>query len=456
MQGATVDVPTFGTIAPGEYRLFARVYDYNQGVNTVRFDLSGVEVTVVAEPTGRTGYRWVSAPVTVTRPVESVIMQATEVNETYIQIDAVVVAEDMGTDEPIVRDMSTSGFNYIFNVRRMKPQGQWSATFAKPNNEPALTMTMPAGCVDEVILGDAVPELQPGNPETMPYVLGHSQLTKEQFRAGERLFRNYVATIEPHSGPASIASVEYLQCPTASPESVGLLVRREGAIDIIHSTLDPNEQCAWSGAEQPFSAAAEFALVTVTGEGVTRAVVVNGTRLSYGSFELRPRPSPRGQVVAVDLEANTITIDMPLEAPEAFADTVIISGNELHITSSTITHARVEGNTTVLEFGDVLSIVGMGAVAALDGATLTADRPLTGYGKIEGGRHQGRWLYNEDKTRGFRIGAIVGNSFVLEGVEGNLGAVFTDADGDGRALYWISDIGPGDEYIIKSVTSVQR
>lgn len=456
MQGATVTAPTSDTIAPGKYRLFAHVYDYNQGTNSIQFDLGGTPITITAEPTGRTGYRWVSAPVTTTQPFEAVTMTAAEVKETYVQINNVVITEDLGADEPIVRDMSTSGFNYIFNVRRMEPEGIWSATFAKPDNEPALTMTMPAGCVEEVILGDGVPELQPGNPEKMPWVLGHNQLTREQFRAGERLFRNYVATIEPHNGPASITSVEYLQCPSASPEAVGVLVRREGAVDIIHSAPDPTEECAWSGAEMPFSATAEFALVTVTAEGVKRAVVVNGTQLSYGGFELRPRPSPQGKVLAVDLAANSITIDLPLEAPEAFADTVVITGNEQHSTSSTITQARVEGNTTVLEFGDVLCTVGMGAVASIDGTKLTADRPLSGYGKTEGGRHAGRWLYNEDRTRGFRIGSVVGNSFALEGVEGDLGAVFADADGDGRALYWVSDIGPGDNYIIKSVTSVQK
>ena len=136
--------------------------------------------------------------------------------------------------------------------------------------------------------------------------------------------------------------------------------------------------------------------------------------------------------------------------------TVIITGNELQKTSYTITRAVVEGNTSVLEFGDVQCIVGMGAVASIDGAGVTSDRPLAGYGRNDNGRHEGRWLYNEDRTRGFRIASVRVNTFELETAEEDLNTVFTDADGDGRALYWISDVGPGDDYIIKAVTSVER
>ena len=100
----------------------------------------------------------------------------------------------------------------------------------------------------------------------------------------------------------------------------------------------------------------------------------------------------------------------------------------------------------------------MGAVAGIDEATktITSDRRLTGYGRTDGGRHVGRWLCNQDHSQGFRIASIRGNKIQLEGVDGELGAIFRDVDGDGRRLYWISDIGPGDMFRIPTTTHYAR
>jgi len=83
-------------------------------------------------------------------------------------------------------------------------------------------------------------------------------------------------------------------------------------------------------------------------------------------------------------------------------------------------------------------------------------REILGYGRTDGGMHEGRWLYNEDRSAGFRMAEIKGRSFTLEGVEGDLDDVFTDADGDGRRLYWVSDIGPGDTIRIPTATHYAR
>ena len=136
----------------------------------------------------------------------------------------------------------------------------------------------------------------------------------------------------------------------------------------------------------------------------------------------------------------------------------MILGNDLHSTTYTVKEIEVVNGRTKLSFGDVLYIVGMGAVALTNAetATVTSDRNLTGYGGVDGGMHAGCWLYNEDKSRGFRIAAIGGKEFTLEGAEGDLEEVFADASGDGRRLYWISDIGPGDTYRIPTATHFAR
>ena len=186
-----------------------------------------------------------------------------------------------------------------------------------------------------------------------------------------------------------------------------------------------------------------------------RVEVVNGTLLQLGGFSLRPEPSPEGTVLAAAADGNAITLDVEVANPGSLRDTVVIIGNDLHQTSYTITAAETVHGRTQLHFGDTLFIVGMGAVAGVDPAAgaVTSDRQLSGYGRIDGGRHAGRWLLNEGKSRGFRIASIEGRSFTLEEAAEELDADFSDADGDGRRLYWISDIGPGDTFRIPMTTS---
>ncbi len=456
-QGAEIKIKT-PEIAAGKVKVFMHIYDYNKGTNQLDISLGGVTKTFLCAPTGTVGNYWASEIYELPEAVSQVALNAKAVGQTYIQIDSIVITSDLRGKEPIVQDIRSSGFNYLFNIRRMQPQGMWSATWRKPDEDVAMTVTMPAGCVAEVILGDGIPELQPGNPDTIQYTLGHNQLPEAQAQQGEELFRNYVAVVEPHTGKAKVTAVEHLQGEGGSPETVGLAVRRAGATDFVHSSLSAEQRCTWQAAGKPLVVAAEFALLTLDDQGIKRVVVINGTLLEYGDFALHPAASPAGKVLSVDLANNAITIDTALAAPEACQDTVAILGNELQRTSYTIRRAEVADQATTLDFGHVLLTIGMGAVAAADEAakTITADRPLSGYGRIDGGRHAGRWLYNEDKSKGFRIGSIRGQTFTLEDVEGSLEDIFTDADGDGRRLYWISEVGPGDTYRIPTTTYYAR
>ena len=144
-------------------------------------------------------------------------------------------------------------------------------------------------------MADASPELQPGNPEVIQYVLGRNLLPDAQVEAGEELLSKYVAVIEPHRGPARITGVEHLQADNVSPETVGVAVHREHATDLIHSSLSPTERCEWKWADEVFVAAAEFALVTLDGRRVKRAVVVNGTLLQYGGSRCNRGRRPRAR-----------------------------------------------------------------------------------------------------------------------------------------------------------------
>ena len=121
-----------------------------------------------------------------------------------------------------------------------------------------------------------------------------------------------------------------------------------------------------------------------------------------------------------------------------------------------MTEAEAVEDGTRLSFGDVLFVFGMGEVAAVEGATVTSDRNLKRHPVVDGGHHEGRWLFTEDRERGWRIETLTNREFTLQDAPEDLDGAFTDADGDGRRVYWISDVGPGDLCRIPSVTWYER
>jgi len=441
----------------GPQRVFARVYDYNTGTSVLDVVAGGVTATLRVEPGGAEGWRWVEAPIDLPARTTEVTLTAREVGQTYLQLDHLVFVDDPDLDHPRVIGDGSSGYHGLYNVRRMTPDGMWHASWRKADEDLGLTMTMPAGLAHEVIVCDASPELRPGNPDEVQYVIGRRVLPGDRIDAGDELLSTFVATAEPHRGEPTITRVELLEGSGAGPGTVGVAVHREGAIDLIHSALSP-ERCEWRFNGETLSVDAEYALVTLNAEGVQRAMVINGTALGFGDFALDTAPALEATVTGVDFATNTITIDAELPDPDALLGRVVSLGNDLQRGAYTVTEAQAVEGGTRLGFGDVLYIIGMGAVTETDAAagTLTGDRNTRGYGRIDGGHHEGRWLYTEDRSTSYRIASVDRALFGLQGTDDDLGAVFADTDGDGRRLYWIVDVGPGDICRVPSVTWWER
>jgi len=374
-----------------------------------------------------------------------------------VQEKGTLAGEDVPFGAKPPQHDGSCGFQGLFHIQRMRPAGIWSASWRLPQEDVSLTMMMPAGCTEEVITAFGVPELVPNAPEKIQYVLARNKLAAEGKE--ETLFSRFIAVCEPHRGKPSIDSIELLRGKPAALETVGAVIKRGNLRDYIHSALNPNAHCLWETPLGSLEVEGEFALLTTDERGVQRAYLVNGTAIKLGDFVLSSPPPLAAKVVDVDFGQNAIILDTVVPHPEKLPGTVVIISNDQHKTSYTITSAKVEGKRTVLSFGDVLYIVGMGAVAAVDeqAHVITADRDLVGYGCTDAGRHQGRYLYNETKTKGLKIAAVQGRrQFVLEKGSGALDEIFTDADRDQRRLYWISDIGPGDTVFIPAVTSYTR
>lgn len=434
----------------GRYKLLLQYWDHKPSSSELELTLGPTVIPVVITTEDRQDYRWMGQVIDLPQAAETLKLAVKSTERNYVMINRMVISRDLQAEQPAVPIEVSSGFQGLFNVRRLQPQAGWGATWSNPDANLNVTLTVPAGCAQEVIIADGEPEAQVGNPHTIEYLLGRNR--------GEDLLSKYVAVVEPHQGPAAVSDVTLLAAEAAAPETVGVRVEREGAVDLIHSALDATQQTSWSGLPKPLSVRAEYAVVTVDDQGVQRAMLVGGGRIEYGDFSLEAADPPRGKVLSVDPGANTITIDAALPAVDPFIDRVIIIGNELRRTSHTIKSVHVEGDTTTLGFGDLLFVIGMNVATGFDeGASIIrTQQPVSGYGKIEGGRHSGRWLYNEDYSQCCLIQAVAGQTLTLSGVDGTLESIYTDADGDGRRRLWISDIGPNDGYRIPTACYVTR
>jgi len=439
-------------VPAGKVKFFLRAYDYDAGVNVVEVRIGDATAQVTWEPSGAKGFRWVSAILDLPAPSDELTMRAAQIGQSWVLIKDAALSTNLATASPRAVDLRTSGFQYLFNVRRMRPGGAWSATWRDAAQDLALTMTMPAGAAQEVILADAEPELKPGHPDTLQYVLARNVLGAEVRKGGLR--SAFVAVAEPHRGAPAVKSVDRMAPLEVDEDAVGVIVRRDGAEDLIHSSLDAARPCRWRAAGAEFAATAEFALVSVDQNGVKRACLLNGSDLRWGDFELHAAPSPAGKVTRVDYKRNTVTIDVVLAMPEAYADRVLIVSNDLRQTSYTIEKAVVGDGETTLHLGDVSFLVQMGYVEEVDAVYHVVK--LGKIGRVDGGFHEGRWLCNEDKSVAMRIVKRRGKAYTLEGFGRDLDGIFADPDGDGRRLYWVSDIGVGDDARIPAVATVER
>ncbi|MBU0608411.1 MAG: hypothetical protein KKI08_11035, partial [Armatimonadetes bacterium] len=436
----------------GKYRLFVQFWDYKPSVSELELTAGGATIPLKVTTTDRNDYTWMSQTIELPRQADSLKIKVLSSSGSYVMLNRMVLSRNLGATEPTPAPSVSSGFHGLFNVQRMKPVGEWGASWRNPGEDLTVSLHVPPGCVQEALICDGEPEAQPGNPRTIKYLVGRNTAT------GPGMLSKYVAVVEPHVGAAAVQQVTLLTAKDAPPETVGVQVKREGETDLVHSALDGAAATTWTGGSQPFAAQAEFALVTLDGEGVKRAMLANGGKLSCGKFALQAAPCPQGKVVSVDFARNEVTLDTPLPETQPFLDRVIIFSNDVARCSYTIKSARVEGGKTIIGFGDILPIVRMDAVKALDEAAgvVEAIGPLSGYGKIQNDQQQGRWLYNEDKSQGLLIESVSGTKLKLRTEGKKLADIYQDANGDGRNRLWIVDMGPGDSFRIPSATFVAR
>jgi len=440
-------------LAPGRYKLYVQYWDHRPGTSELQLTIGGASIPLQIVTAEGQDYKWQSQLIELPQAAETLQLKLLRSPIHYVMINRLLISQALERDKPRLPAEVSSGFQGLFNVQRMRPQAGWRACWSDPQKNLHIALHMPASCAQEIIVCEGEPEAQPGNPKTIKYILGRN------ISAQPELLSVYSAIVEPYREMPDVQAVQRLSCPHAPPETVGLLVQRQHAAELIHSALPGAPEARWEDAPVPFAAQADFALVTLDELGVQRAMLLNGGHLSCGDFRLHAAPAPQGRVVAVDLERNEITLDIFLPETKPFLGRVIIFGNDLAQCSYTIQSLRVAEGKTIIGLGDMLPIVRMDYVKNIDEAAgvVEAVGPLEGYGKIQNARQQGRWLYNEDKTRGFLIESIEGTKIKLRHAAGKrLKEIYQDANGNGQNQIWIADMGPNDRFLIPTTTFAKR
>ncbi|MFP3902817.1 MAG: heparinase II/III family protein, partial [Armatimonadota bacterium] len=448
-EGAELRLP-LPDIDTDAFKLFLNVHNYQDGENVLKVTVGDVSKNFEWGSDGQQSL-WLSQTYENIGDAEAIVITAEKVEQPWALITQAGLTTDLEMTRPQFYDVRTSGYQYLFDVRRGHPEGGWSATWADPESGLALTMTAPAESMEEVILAKAEAELKPRHPDTLDYVLGRNVLST----AGDgELASDYIVAAEPHRGEPGIRKVERLEASDATRDVVGVTVHCSDFTDYIHSATDASAAATWNVGDDTFSVTGEYALVRVDGRGVRSIKTINCTRVQFGELAVEMDAPPAGKVLSVDHDANTITIDTTLQQPEQFLDRVAILGNEMQQTSYTIKSVEVADGKTTLGFGDVLCLVQMGPVEEINHDEHSVK--LGKLGRVDGRDHEGRWLYNEDRSVGLRIAECRDDVFVLESYDHDLNEVFQDFDGDGRVTYWVSDIGVGDDCRLPSTASIER
>jgi len=344
--------------------------------------------------------------------------------------------------------MSNGGYQYLTNPRRGNPDGAWTANWFVKDKDLGLKWTMLPGSPKEVIVADGVPEAAPGNPDRMEYVLARNDTGASTF----------VSLIEPYKNRPSIRRAQTLR-PDGDQlrdELAAVKVDVNGRRDYLFSALDGTCNSAFDSGRIEF--AGEFGSISEDNSGVISMLLVNGSVLRIGSCAVRVKCAQHAKITSVDYKANKVTLDRAVTMPDALVGQVVVISNPRHSASFTIKGVRVESGRTVLDFGDVSMIEGIGALKSVDDSsnTVHSSNRLGGYGmKWEGKFIPGRALVNEALSDSWLI-TDYDNGVWQVAASSPISAKITADNGKPSRLFYVGEVNVGDDVMLPAIASVRR
>ena len=358
-----------------------------------------------------------------------------------------VMGEDVEFGK-VFEGMKNGGYQFLRQPRRGKPEGTWSASWFVKDKSLGLKMTMLAGSAQEAIVADAEPELKPGYPDKMEYVLARNDAAAS----------TYVSIVEPYTGKPVVRRAQPLR-PDAGSERddlVAVRVDANGRTDYLFSALDSTLAAKFDAGKIEFQG--EFGSVTKDNSGVLSMFLVNGSLLRCGDCSIRVSTQPRAKVAAVDYRANTVTLDRKASMPNALVGQVVVFSNQKHGASYTIRSVETKAGRTVLHFGDISLIEGIGVLKSVDEdkKIVESSNRLSGYGmKWEGKLIPGRALVNEALTDSWPIEDYDNSQWHVRASE-DISAKIKLTGGKPSRFFYVGEVSVGDDAMLPAIASVRR
>ena len=333
-----------------------------------------------------------------------------------------------------------SGFQHLINPRRQLTPGP-VVLHIDPTQEPdvKLRMHILPRAEQRVILAQA--QVSPiKRPDLLPFAIVRAE--------GEELASTFVSVLEPFTAEPLIERVEAL---TTEGDAIAVRVIRPGATDVL---LQAPDDGTLRPAGDAFFTDAALAVVTFAPDGVWQRVVASGgTHVAIGDEEIAFDPPIYGVVESVAPQANTITVSWKGVVPQAD----VLVGRDVLVMNDRLTsvfrvvEAEAAGASTTLKLrASILN--GRGRVTDLDeeARTLATDSRMLFQAKYAGMR-----VVSESFEGYLPIVSATGGRFLLDTDE-PLADLFTDPNGDGRAEFCVSVIGPGDRLLLPPGIEVTR
>jgi hypothetical protein len=344
------------------------------------------------------------------------------------------------------RNLPRSGFQYLFNTQRAKPQDGWSALWTSPNERVHLKLTMPYAHYDEVIVADAESELTPGNPNTLKYLIVRNQ--------GENLHSKYVSIIEPYKDKALIDKVLAIKPKQNNWDPLILKIFRSHAVDYIISSASKD---AFTKVAPDIEITGEFGVISESDNNLGYLFLVHGKGIKKGPYALHTQDEVSGKILQIDYQKNAITLDKYLPNADLLIGSLIFISNNFHKTTYTIKNVRQQKDKTIISLGDVLPLLMVGEISGVEDekGVVSTNARLDGYGRVYGGNLAGMALVTEGRDYSAEIISYSNGVFKLA-VAPNSSCKFKDANGDGKIGFYIYDFGVGDDFSILSSAFLQK
>ncbi len=270
--------------------------------------------------------------------------------------------------------------------------------------------------------------------------------------AAENGVSEFVALWQPYTQAPFIRSIERLEVQPSgdvvmgefSPVAVRVTLAG-GQVDTFIYTHDPQAELRVGDLEFQGS----FGYWSEQ-EGRLRCLhLVNGTKLAQrGQGVIEAVPSFRATATAVDLVANTVTLDTELPVGKALAGQMIYFRNGPHRTAYHIVEVTEPGNLVKLDLNALIYRSKIEGVGEKDNCVL-CEMPLVmppSGGPEPYSYYDGAFVTGEDFQAAYRVSGIEpGKLFLDRPVDLSQ---FPDADGDGRQMVYIYDFGPGEQVTV--------